>query len=219
MAGSIEYLSTPHGQTLHIPCTYGDHIVDVRVANRQHPDAVVKRMLNMGWTIGSKPKCPDCNRRISLKRKVAGAKRWEGVPTEERRAQMAALQVKSVEKRVKKDETIMPNEAEKVGDLVLSGSNVAAATPAMSAAAKKSHRLVMQALEDYYDEAKSTYREGWTDKKVASEIGVSEASVASVREEFFGPLGEPSELTAIRDALVHAEGETRKIRQRLVEHE
>lgn len=65
-------------------------------------------------------------------------------------------------------------------------------------AAKKNKRLVVVALEDYYDESKNRYRDQFDDVSVAKELGLSPAFVASVREEFYGKMAEPDEVTALR---------------------
>jgi hypothetical protein len=81
----------------------------------------------------------------------------------------------------------------------------AVATPkaeiAASDAARKAHRMVMMALEDYYDEAAKTYRQCYNDKRIAEETGASEAHVRQTRESYFGPLGEPAEIQIIRDEI------------------
>lgn len=65
-------------------------------------------------------------------------------------------------------------------------------------AAKKNKRLVVVALEDYYDESTNRYRDQFDDVSVAKELGLSPAFVASVREEFYGKMAEPDEVTALR---------------------
>lgn len=74
--------------------------------------------------------------------------------------------------------------------------NAAAATDA----ARLAKRLVLQSLEDgaIFDEAKRRYAPDWSDARIAKETGISEATVAALREEFFGKLAEPSELEAFR---------------------
>lgn len=68
-------------------------------------------------------------------------------------------------------------------------------------AGKKNKRLVILALEDYFDEASRRYRDGKSDKSVADELSLSDTFVAKVREEFYGPLGEPEEVIAFRSEL------------------
>lgn len=63
-----------------------------------------------------------------------------------------------------------------------------------SDAAKRVRRLVYQALEDYYDDAKKCYRPSFSDATIAKELGASEAFVKSVRESDFGPIAVPTEV-------------------------
>lgn len=78
-------------------------------------------------------------------------------------------------------------------------------TPEQSAAAKKVHRAVMEALMSVYDDDGKRYTAGYTDAKVAEETGAACEYVRKVREDYFGPVVVPSEFTAIRqemDALI-----------------
>lgn len=77
-------------------------------------------------------------------------------------------------------------------------------TQASSDAAKRAHRLVMMALEDYYDEKAKAYKPGWSDAKIATDTGASAAHVKQTRESYFGPLGEPPELTKIKQEVTEA---------------
>lgn len=67
-----------------------------------------------------------------------------------------------------------------------------------SAAARKAHRAVIQWLEESFDEDRGAYKGEMSDAALAKETGAAVEYVAKVREEFFGPLKEPGELTAIR---------------------
>lgn len=62
---------------------------------------------------------------------------------------------------------------------------------------RKNKRIVIAALEDYFDDTISAYRGDKSDKAVASELDLSEAFVAAVREEMFGPIKPPSEVQVI----------------------
>lgn len=61
----------------------------------------------------------------------------------------------------------------------------------MSDAARKAHRFVMMMLEEGYDENRRTYRDGWSDERIASETGASVTHVRDTRESFFGPVADP----------------------------
>lgn len=65
-------------------------------------------------------------------------------------------------------------------------------------AAKKNKRLVIVALEDYFDESTKRYRDSHDDDTVAKELGLAPGFVAMVREEFYGKMAEPDEVTALR---------------------
>lgn len=154
-SGEIAFTPSRVGLTLHVPCVKGNHTVDVTVEPGLHPDFVAKRMLQKGWTFGSKLACPDCGKR---------------------------------EKRTRKEPPVMSTET-------------TAAAPTQSAAAKKAHRLVMQALEDAYDEVAKAYRKGWSDERIAKETDAIVKYVAEIRESYFGPIGIPSEVRALIDDL------------------
>jgi hypothetical protein len=66
---------------------------------------------------------------------------------------------------------------------------------------KKNKRLVILALEDYYDEPKGRYRDGKSDATVADELSLSAGFVANVREEFYGKLLEPDEIGELRASI------------------
>lgn len=57
LGGEIEYTAARVGQTLHVPCAHGE-TVDFFVNARMPPEAVAKKMMQAGWTIGSKLLCP-----------------------------------------------------------------------------------------------------------------------------------------------------------------
>ena len=75
---------------------------------------------------------------------------------------------------------------------------MAGETQTPSDEAKKAHRMVMMSLEDYYDEKAKRYKPEWSDARIAKDTGASESHVAETREKYFGPLGEPVELTELR---------------------
>ncbi|MGH6729110.1 MAG: hypothetical protein ACREBK_03060 [Sphingomicrobium sp.] len=62
-------------------------------------------------------------------------------------------------------------------------------------------RLAHMMLEEQFDVAKGCFNNGYCDKKIASETGVSEAWVKGRREEEFGPLKVPSDLHAIEQKI------------------
>ncbi len=67
--------------------------------------------------------------------------------------------------------------------------------------AKRNKRLVILALEDYYDEHRKQYRPDKSDAVIAAELNLSVKFIASVREEFYGKLAEPEEISDLRAEL------------------
>lgn len=157
LSGDIDFTPCRVGLTLHVPCSKGNHTVDVEVQSGLHPNGIAKRMLSQGWTFGSKLSCPEHSRRSPAAKK--------------------------------EDKPAMP---------AIAPTPEPSTRPQASDAAKKAQRLVFQALEDYYDETKKSYRPGYSDGTLAKETGAAPDFVRKIREEFFGPLGEPSELTELR---------------------
>jgi hypothetical protein len=101
-----------------------------------------------------------------------------------------------------------PKKPTEEKDPIMAGTNgaaVAAPAVAPSEAAKKAHRLVMMYLEEQYDEGNKRYRPGWSDEKIADETGASPLNVKATREQYFGPLGQPPELDAIKAELTALE--------------
>lgn len=60
-------------------------------------------------------------------------------------------------------------------------------------------RKVFGALEDHFDEIKKLYKPGWSDAKIATDLGVSPDLVISLRKGAFGELAEDPHLTQFRD--------------------
>lgn len=57
-------------------------------------------------------------------------------------------------------------------------------------------RVIFAKLEDVYDTNRAGYRSGWTDQKLATDLGVPRAWVEQVRKQFFGPEGGNPEIAA-----------------------
>lgn len=74
-----------------------------------------------------------------------------------------------------------------------------AAEPFASVQAREAKRMAMLALDEQFDVAKGCYKNQYSDLKVAKEMGLSEETVIGLREEFFGPIKEPAEITELRE--------------------
>lgn len=74
-------------------------------------------------------------------------------------------------------------------------------TPKLLDDQKKNKRLVILALEDYFDEVAKRYRDGKSDRSISEELSLSVGFVANTREEFYGKLAEPEEVAQFRTEL------------------
>lgn len=140
------------------------------------PDRVIPKIIQLGWRVDGSLICPGC---IALHgRKKA---RDGDIPA-------ASPRLKLIED-------------------VMSSTNVTkleTQTPKLLDDLKRNKRLVILALEDYYDEAAHAYRPGKNDKVVADELNLSPGFVVNVREEFYGKLVEPDEIGELRSDIVAA---------------
>lgn len=82
-------------------------------------------------------------------------------------------------------------------------ANTAAVAPSPDARAAR--RAAMEWLGESFDLTTGRYQPGVSDATIAKEVGMAETAVAGLREEFFGPLREPSEIETIRAQLAMLE--------------
>lgn len=72
----------------------------------------------------------------------------------------------------------------------------AAAANSVRAPSRDDQRIIFEKLgEVYYNEA-TGYTQGWSDQKVATDLGVPRKWVEDIREQFFGPIGTNPEMSA-----------------------
>jgi len=62
-------------------------------------------------------------------------------------------------------------------------------------------RLIFAKLEETYLDEATGYAPGWSDAKLADDLGVARAWVERIRDENFGPHGEPAEHREILDRI------------------
>ena len=73
--------------------------------------------------------------------------------------------------------------------------------PAPSDNARRARRDALSWLDEAFSPETGRYRAGVSDATIAAEVGLSEAMVAALREEFYGPLKEPEEVVELRETL------------------
>jgi hypothetical protein len=92
---------------------------------------------------------------------------------------------------------------------------LAPAGAAPSDAARAIRRAVLVWLDEAYDVTKHVYRAGVTDESIAKETGSAVEAVKKLREEFYGPLAEPTELAEVRAEIAAIRKETSGARDAL----
>lgn len=70
---------------------------------------------------------------------------------------------------------------------------------AVSANTHKAQAKMHQLLCTYFDEEEGTFSPGWNDERIAKESGMALAHVTDVREQGYGPLKEPEEVTLLKN--------------------
>lgn len=61
---------------------------------------------------------------------------------------------------------------------------------------REDRRVIFEKLNETYVDEASGYAPGWSDNRVAIDLGVPRAWVAKVRDEMFGPIGTNPDMTA-----------------------
>lgn len=85
-----------------------------------------------------------------------------------------------------------------------------------SDAARQAKRFALLALDDHYDMSAKCYRRGHSDATIAKEAGCSEAVVAKLRDDMYGPVGEPPELRALRDELAAMQEDAQRYLDKMI---
>lgn len=167
--GEIEARNIGPGKVEYeLPCS-GCGTVKMTTANWWSTQTFARNLADRGWETGRKMKCPDCVAKDAAAKPVKETKAMNKPAAPQPATAMAAALT---------DAGIQPVDR--------------------SPEARKAHRAIIGWLEEAYDEPAQRYRAGFTDATIAKEAGAAEAYVAKVREEFFGPLGEPTEVTELR---------------------
>lgn len=61
---------------------------------------------------------------------------------------------------------------------------------------REDRRIIFEKLNEVYADEKTGYSNGWTDAKIADDLGVPRAWVATIRDENFGPEGSNEDIRA-----------------------
>jgi len=86
--------------------------------------------------------------------------------------------------------------------------------PNASDQARRAKRAALEWLQEAFDPEAGRYRENESDKTIAKEVGLSEAAVAAIREEYFGPIKKPKEVEMLAAEVSKIREEASAIRER-----
>lgn len=74
---------------------------------------------------------------------------------------------------------------------------------------REKRRIILMKLEEAYIDEKRGYENGWSDNRVAQDLGVPRSWVTKLRDENFGPSGASEEMTDfLREAEMFLKGAT-----------
>lgn len=201
LRGDINFHTAKVGMTLHIPCEAGDHIVDVPVSKGLPPEAVAKHMVQKGWTIGSRLKCPDCGRNRPVRKKKGETATNIRVKTLSEAVAISKVMpiiAPGSQTNVIKPSSEPPFTAK---DFIMkqpTGSSSLAVAQSQEETRRRLKRSVIEWLGECYDEDKCCYKSGFSDASIAKETGAAPQFVAEIREDLYGPMGEPDDLRQLR---------------------
>lgn len=176
-------------------CGVGGVLGKQDFGQRQADQLVPQKFEAKGWSVGRRAeddRCPACvNREAEAKRRKLHVVEKEGAEA-------------------------MPS-LEKIQAFALGGevSSRAEPPPEMT---RDHRRIIFAKLQDIYVDESSGYSAGWTDDRVAKDLGVPRAWVSKVRDENFGPDTSAEMVAALADAraCIEAADELRKEMDRLV---
>lgn len=134
---------------------------------------------NKGWEVGRSRKedvCPECvKQRQEARQSMRKAKELVIMP-----AQIIPINKKTEESQMQTNKAISAEPRQMTRD---------------------DRRLIFGKIDEVYVDANEGYGKGWTDQKVATDLGIPVAWVRTIREENFGPEGlNPDLRAAIEDA-------------------
>ncbi len=140
---------------------------------RLPPDAITQYFRNHGWIVGHRPNADICPMCIT-----AGKRRHlKLVPQEE--------------------ETMAINKSPLSATTMLTPMVLAADPP--RSMSREERRIITDKLDSIYVDGR--YAVPWNDAKTARDLGVPQAWVAEVRDQFFGPEGSNPEIDAFLEKL------------------
>jgi len=152
-------------------CGFADDVSANTIGGARATEDLMNVWRRRGWEVGRAPssdKCPVC------------------ITGERRRLTPANTPYATVEKA--------PMTVDKGTSENVVAMPVAAAPPRVMG--REDRRLVFARLHEVYLDERRGYENGWTDARVAEDLGVPRAWVTEVRDENFGPIRDNEEVRA-----------------------
>lgn len=172
-----------------ITCTCGhtQTVASSAGGNPLPPEAVARHFRLKGWDVGDREledKCPNC--------------------VDAEKAERRKKRLKLVEDRAK---AAKPEEALKVATEAVEAMK----EPPVAEAAEKpaaprqqtreDRRIIFTAINDVYLDADRGYKPGWSDQRMAANLGVPMSWVTEIRDEMFGPEGDSAEVRLLLEQM------------------
>ena len=183
------------------------------------PEVIVNDVKRKGWLIerGERPLCPSCQRAITRKAKDLGkAKKLKLVPplVSIEKLNEAALEVSrmfNIEVPALlegRDETPSPEEQEPP---VMNAVQTPPPIVNEMQVSPRIARLLHELLGEFFDEKNGAYRHGYSDERIAQEVGCHVGVVARTRGEGYGDLTEDTRISALREDMIKFERALEKV--------
>jgi hypothetical protein len=176
-----------------VSANLGQQTMGQELAKTQVP----KKFAKKGWSIGSRPaddRCPACTQAM-LRRKEP---KLTVVPTPE--PALSPLPHPEDKARLLKPLTAEDFKPLKFSEELMKTPIMAelmATVAAKREMTRDERRLIFAKLDNVFLDEKRGYDDGWTDHRVAEDLGVPKAWVAQIRDENFGPENRNEAATAL----------------------
>lgn len=175
-----------------------------------NPSTVFTKIRNRDWQVSKKKvTCPPCNKRKKQRATVREYKREPEAPMKPigealREAVVRHDPAQPLAGR-EIDQVWVDDERPAEGENQVPQDTTTAPTDKAKAAKRAAYALLL----DHYDEGGKRYNGDWSDRRIAEMTGLSEAKVAALREEDFGPAGPPPQLIDLKTRLTSLETKLR----------
>lgn len=182
-------------------CGAKDHVLNSNRDKAAPPEVIRRWFTDRGWTFGARPqddRCPTCN---------AQARKKKGRILPDLSAADRTAKEPQMTEPAKPPVAPPPAEAPTF--------RVVEPAPAREMT-RDDRRIILSKLQDVYVDEAVGYDRGWSDKRVAEDLGVPRAWVAELREPNFGPARDNEDVRALLAAQERVAQEAAEIKEATV---